>query len=111
MINTTATAQWNIGSNCGGNWWCIVVPVWAVLIIMRTYCIPITLDRLSHLRFLWALICLVRSIALVAFDWGSLVCVIHIPSLGIDWCYLVHRDMLISLNNVMTEVTHVLIFL
>ena len=110
MVYTTATAQWNIDSNCSRNWWCISVPVWTILIIMRSRA-SIALDWLSRLRFLWALICLVWSTTLIALDWWSRSCVIHIPSFGINWRCLVYWDMLITLNNIMTEVTHVFVIL
>ena len=110
MVNTTATTQWNVGSDRRCNWWCICVSVWTILIIMRS-CASITLDLLSRLRFLWALICFVWSTTLVALDWWSRGCTIHIPSFGVNWHCLVDWDMLITLNNIMTEVTHIFVIL
>ena len=110
MVNNTATTQWNIGSDRRCNWRCIIVSVWTIFVIMRSRA-SITLDWLSRLRFQWALICLVWSTTLVALDWRSRVCVIHIPSLGINWRCLVHWDMLIPLNNIMAEVTHAFVIL
>ena len=110
MVNTATATQWNIGSDRRCNWWCIIVPIWTILIVMRSRA-PITLDWLSGLRFHWTLICLVWSIALVALDWGSRGRVIHIPRLDVNWRCLVHWDMLITLNNIMTEVTHVFVIL
>ena len=110
MVNTTTTTQWNIGSNRRCNWWCIIVSIWTILIIMRSRA-SIALDWLSCLRLQWALICLVWSTALVALDWRSWVCIVHIPSLRVNWCCLVHWDMLVTLNNIVTEVTHVFVIL
>ena len=110
MVNTTTTTQWNSGSNRRCNWWCVIVSIWTILIIMRSRT-SIALDWLSCLRLQWALICLVWSTALVALDWWSWVCIVHIPSLGVNWRCLVHWDMLITLNNVMAEVTHIFVLL
>ena len=110
MVNATATAQWNIGSDRRCNWGCVIVPIWTILVVMRSRA-SITLNLLSCLRFQGALICFMWSAALVALDRWSCGRAIHIPSLDINWRCLVHWDMLITLNNIVAEVTHVLVLL
>ena len=110
MVNATTATQWNIGSDRRCNWWCIVVSVWTILIVMRSRA-SIALDLLSCLRLQWTLICLMWSTALVALDRWSRGRAVHIPSLGVNWRCLVHWDMLITLNNIMAEVTHVFVLL
>ena len=110
MVNATTATQWNIGSDRRCNWWCVIVPIWAILIVMRSRA-SITLDLLSRLRFQGALIGFMWSTALVALDRWSRGCTVHIPSLGVNWRCLVHWDMLITLNNIMAEVTHIFVLL
>ena len=78
------------------------MPIWTILIVMRSRA-SITLDLLSRLRFQGALICFMRSTALVALDRWSRGCAIHIPNLSVNWRCLIHWDMLITLDNVEGE--------